>query len=381
MRAIIWIFFFHLIGLAYYVLITDLSFAVTLAILLSFAFCVLPMFFATDEFEIYVKKQSDLCIDGTGLKTFAFFLLIPLVILVYERVKYGFEITLNPVVMRDQMLQRHRDGDGGGILAIIGNLLNASAMYFFFKYLLLEKTKTTKTLISGLYILGSAWIAGSRALLLLMLLILWTKNGLKFPSRKNLLILGVMFFALTYVFVLRADRSDIEFTAYMYRIFDHLRISYDYVGATVISSILGPVFLSIGYIVHSVESLGCILLAEVNRGISLSPLNHFYNIFSELDNSEYGYHGLFITSFGLFYHDLGALGASVILAIKCLVMYYASRMKDSFLAMSIVLILTVDSVMGLWTSVINLLFVSYIIIALVFIALFQRIRFNFRKKY
>jgi|GEM_PF-5338586 hypothetical protein len=381
MRAIIWIFFFHLIGLAYYVLITDITLAVALAIILSFAFCAVPMFFATDEFEIYVKKQSDLSIDGTSLKTFAFFLSLPLVILVYERTIYGFEITLNPVAMRDQMLQRHRDGGGGGILAIIGNLLNVSAMYFFLKYLLLEKTKTSKTLISGLYILGSAWIGGSRALLLVILLILWTKNNLKFPSLKSLLTLGVMFFVLTYVFVLRADRSDIEFSAYMYRIFDHLRISYDSVGATVISSIVGPVFLSIGYIIHSVESLGRILLADVNHGISLSPLIHFFNLFSELDNSKYGYHGLFITSFGLFYHDLGAIGVSIILVIKCLVMYYASRMKDSFLAMSIVLILTVDSVMGMWTSVINLLFVSYVILALVFVALFQRIRFNFRKKY
>jgi len=378
MKAIIWISFSHFFALMFYGVMSDISISVTLAILLSYLFCILPILFGTNALELYMGKKLKLFGDGTKLLIFALFLFIPTLILVYERLLYGFDITLNPVLMRDQMIARHRDGGGGGLFAIIGNLSHIPAMFFFLKYQLLEKEKLSKSIISTLYVLSIAWIAGSRATLLVILLLLWTKNNLKIPNYKTISTLFVLFIILTYVFVLRAERSNLDVTVYLFRIFDHLGVKYDDFGAQIIRSAFGPLFLSFAYILHSLQTLGDMLSSGYNKGFSLAPLVHFLNIFSDLDNSYYRYHGLFLTSFGLFYHDLGIVGVIFILIFKCLMMYYCSRAKNSFLAMSVVLILTADSVMGIWTSIINIVFVAYIIIALVCIALLRNIKFHLR---
>ena len=379
MRAIIWISLFHLFAFVFYSAITEITISVSLAITLSYLFCVIPMLFGNNSLNRYVEAQSKLNINGTNLLVFTIFLAIPIVFLVYERMAYGFEISINPVAMRDQMIQRHNEGGGGGILAIIGNLSHIIAMFFFFKYLLLEKSKRSKSFIATIYILASAWIAGSRALILIILLLIWTKNSLKIPAFRNIIILSLFFLAGTYIFVLRADRSGIDVAVYLFQIIDHLRLSYDGFGAQLIRSPFGPLILSFAYIIHSMQSLSDIIASGQSDGISLAPLVHFLNLFGDLDNSDYAYQGLFLSSFGLFYHDFGIIGVIVILIIKCWLMFYASRSKDSFFSISIVLILTADSVMGIWTSIINIVFMAYVIIALALIAISKNIRFKIRK--
>lgn len=379
MKAVILISIFHLFAFIFYVVMTEITISVVLAIILSYLFCALPMLFSTNAIEVNISQQDKINENGTNLFTFAFFLALPIVILIYERVLYGFEITLNPVMMRDQMILRHREGGGGGIFAVLGNLSHIPAMYFFFKYLLLEKAKASKSIVSTLYITATIWMAGSRAFMMIILMMLWAKNNLKLPRFTVLLSLIILFILITYVFVLRADRSNVDVSLYVFRIFDHLRVNYDDLGEQIINSALGPIALSVAYILHSVQSLGDILSSGSNDGLSLAPLVHFLSIFTDLDNSSYGYQGLFLTSFGLFYHDLGILGVICILIVKCLIMFHASRARNSFFAMSIVLILTADSVMGIWTSIINIVFMVYIILALVCIAVTNRINVKLRR--
>ena len=379
MRAIIVISIAHVFAFIFYVTMTDISIPVTLAIILSYLFCALPMVFSTNIFQLYVSKQDKLKKDGANIFIFAIFLFMPIVILVYERILYGFEITPNPVLMRDQMIMRHREGGGGGILAIVGNLSHVPAMFFLFKYLLLEKATASKSIISTLYIIASAWIAGSRALLILILLLLWVKNNLKAPRLVIIFSLLVVFVLFTYVFVLRAERSGMDITVYLYSMFDHLRFNYNDSGIEIINSALGPLALSFAYILHSIQSLADILISETNEGLSLAPLVHFLSIFTDMDNSGYQYQGLFLTSFGLVYHDFGITGIFVILSVKCFVMYHASRIKNSFVAIAIVFILTADSVMGIWTSIINIVFMAYILLALACIAVSNRVKIVLRR--
>ena len=373
MRAIFWIFLFHFLSLGAYILITEISTPVVLGIFLSLIFCVIPILFKSNSYQRYYESRAGM-VSNTNSLIYLFFLSLPIIILIWERATYGFEISANPVMMRDQMLQRHRDGGGGGIYAIIGNFCHILAMFFLYKYSIFEKSSTLKTFFSICYVLLAAWIAGSRAMLLLVLILIWTQKNLNFPSLKQIMPLCLILLGSTYIFILRAERSDIDLTVYLFEIFDHLRVPYSDLGESILRSFIGPIVASIIYIIHSLQAVGDILVDTSTKGISFAPLAHFLSLFTDFSNRDYAYQGLFVTSFGMFYHDFGMIGVSIILFIKCSLMYFASRSSSKFFGPLLVTILVADSVMGIWTSIINIVFFIYILLGLILLALMKDIK-------
>ena len=120
--------------------------------------------------------------------------------------------------------------------------------------------------------------------------------------------------------------------------------------------------------------MGDILIDTSTKGISFAPLAHFLSLFTDFSNRDYAYHGLFVTSFGMFYHDFGMIGVLIILFIKCSLMYFASRSSSKFFGPLLVTILVADSVMGIWTSIINIVFFIYILLGLILLTLMKDIK-------
>lgn len=330
-------------------------------------FCIAPVLFSA-KFSIEYKKKSKV---STVLLAIA--VMLPMAILIYERSNYGFEITINPILMRDQMLERQDIGAAGSMISIVGNFLKIPAYVLIFDYILFKKNKN---IIGNLFICSffifEFWISASRTLIILFIALFWGLFSFRKINLGNVFFLSTMSLLMVGVFLLRSIRSDIIIDFYVLNTLDHLQIEYSDSFLASFGIVEGLLILTFGYIFHSIQTFHNALFLVETPGISLGPYRHLMNIFSYQTDS-FVYPGLFLSEPGNIYYDTGYIGLFIIFILKVLVIAFASRSKN-FFAKYITLFLLINALVGILAPLYNILYFY-----LVFLALF--ISFIWRRKW
>lgn len=364
------LFFFcigiHTIGGMLVFLLVKPSVEIFFALTISALYTSIPLIF----FKFHPQSTT----TKAGSREILFWLAIaaPIAILLLDRIYSGFILDINPVAMRDQMHTRQMLGENSTNFSVLGNLLQLPAYYYIFSYFLHERRSIPKTIAATLFFAFVIWLAGSRAFLLVLLLVFWGFRGFPTPRLKQMLMLALVLLAFTAIFTLRAARSEIFLENYLFNITNHLRLPLDETGSRLIQSPLGPIFLSLAYMLHSIVILSEIIFGDANQGFAFAPLIHLFDKIFGMSNSGYQYEGLFTTSAGLVLHDLGWPFLVLAMLLKCIVFRYCSRHRTSNFLSAASTLLAVDSLMGIWTSFANIFLaipLSFGILAATFVRL------------
>jgi len=335
---------------AFYLFINGLdAFRLLDEMLLVAVFCVGPMLlFRNVRFEF--NRQSEV-----SFLIFVVVILSPVILLLIDRVISGFTLDINPVLMRDQMLARHREGVGGTIFSVGGNLLTIPAYMLILDYFLFSNKDRVRGLLSVFFLVFMVWVAGSRAFILVVLGMAWMLSGFPKPRLKHYAFIGAIFIALSGVFILRAIRSEIPMEWYVVNVLDHLQVSYDFSLVWSLGDLLGVFVISFAYVFHSLETVAKTIELYETPGISIGPISHMLGKLTGYYNGHFEFPGLFMTEFGNVLYDFGWSGVVFLFGLKVFAIHWLSRC-GLVIGVLVAYFLLLNGVFGVLSPLYNLLF-------------------------
>lgn len=371
-RLLLTITLSHILAAVFIAMMSPVTPAMLLALTVSYVYSALPIFFLSVKIsELSSFNHS----HNLSLIVFLLVISLPPMILLLDRISYGFEISINPVLMRDQMLARQLTSYND-TLAKLGNALQIPALMAIFHYAFFEKSTKVRSLLVLGYFAFFIWIAGSRAFLLGLVVLFWVFRGAQKPNRRDVLFLILFVFFFILIFLLRSERSDINMTSYIGIIFQHLQIPLSEIGTEIISSFWGIIALSIGYIFHSIYFLAEVMQTPFGPGSAFTPINAIISRFVSYASQPYVFDGYFITAAGIILYDFGWPGYVISIFLKSVVFLYSGKFKNSIFFKSFTLILLTDCVLGIWTSVMGILLIAVCCFSILLISIWKDIYEN-----
>jgi hypothetical protein len=331
-------------------LFTSISINITpslfISVLFAFSYSAIPLFFWRGEKKIITKrnKKEDLLIS-----TYSFLFLCSLIMKLYLR---DYEITLNAVIMRDQMLSYKRSGIDvylGIANTVFLGLILLRTLRFQFYGVVMGKFSITIVSVSFLAYL---WNAGSRLSFVFILAILLSAGTKLKLNAKTIIFAAITFTLFLLVFELRAERSEISMYELILGYENWLQVENHKSNFFRETEQLQTTYVASLYVGHAFTTLEKII-QDNYLGLTQTLGGTIYHLLTALGintKSSSIYSGLMHTELGYFVNELGWYGAFIALLIK---VYIARLPTYNFQIYLIKLLIPMSAICSIFTSVFN----------------------------
>ena len=231
----------------------------------------------------------------------------------------GYDISINPVLMRDQLLNFQRT-PLDTILGIISNL-SFSMVLLSIMIVVKFRNKVSPIGLILLFISTSVylWASASRLSMLFIIIFMVVAANQKKIKLEELVFISAFIVISGFIFILRAERSNISLFELYYMAIHWLQLDGEIKNSPTQSGLEIVYRLATVYVSHSFWILKSIVLdAQNNTTESLGGIiSLLKQIFIGTSTIKSKYAGLMHTEVGFFLNEFGAIAIPIVLLFKC----------------------------------------------------------------